>query len=275
MDPTFFVHAHPRVIDVLLRDEKFWYGRTSRTFEQSRSRNFMVVVSGRGTLKMQSGTYPLSIGSAFYFPLGHHIVLETEKSDPLRFYSVHYDFRWIDWDGGTSSDPLPSQEGLPLPIVTPMGELEGFSQRFEQLYDIWREKESGYEWQTKLALLNLWNDVYQMNASRQEGDLARRAITRSMAYIRSHYAEALDRDKLAALVSMSPTYYSVSFKRVTGHTPTQYIMNVRLDKAKEMLVCSDRLVSEIAREVGYADPLYFARVFTRHTGMSPREYRKG
>jgi AraC-like DNA-binding protein len=265
---------YPKIIDVLMRDEKFWYGRLARTFECSLKRNFMYVLHGSGTLTVESGSFLLTAGSAFYFPFRHHIRLSTEKNNILQFYSVHYDYKWIDWDDNSITGAPPAQDSLPIPLVTQMADMEGFPLRLQELYELWQRKDADYEWQARLAFMNILNDVCSMNARRQEGDLARRAIARSMEYIRVHYGQPLERDELAELVSMSPTYYSVMFKRVTCCTPTQYITKVRMDKAKELLVCSDRMVSEVAREVGFQDPLYFARVFSAHTGMSPRDYRK-
>ena len=109
---------------------------------------------------------------------------------------------------------------------------------------------------------------------RNDGDLVRRSIIKTTDYIKMNYAEQLEREELAAIADLSTSYFSIMFKKVTGCTPTQYITQIRLDKAKQLLQHSDKKVSEIAYEVGFQDPLYFARVFTKHTGIPPREYRK-
>ncbi len=74
---------------------------------------------------------------------------------------------------------------------------------------------------------------------------------------------AVSRDTLAAAV-----------RRVTGSTPTDYVMRRRLDRAKVLLIETDQPVARIAREVGYADPAYFTRVFTRHVGVAPTVFRR-
>ncbi len=72
---------------------------------------------------------------------------------------------------------------------------------------------------------------------------------------------------------MSVSWFARVFKRHTGTSPQQYLINVRINKAKELLVSSTYNISKIAEIVGYYNPLYFSRVFKKHTGCSPSEYR--
>ena len=59
-----------------------------------------------------------------------------------------------------------------------------------------------------------------------------------------------------------------------GRSPQQYLINLRLHNAQNMLLDTDLSVGEIARSVGYDDQLYFSRLFHRYFGTSPREYRE-
>lgn len=274
MDNAFFLRFYPKIIDVFIRDESFWYGRTVRTFESSGKRNFMYVTSGAGSLTVNAADYPLTVGSVFYFPFRHKVQLFTHKDRPLRFYSVNYDYRLIDWDGGTASCPEPEQDRLPIPVITSMADMDNFAGMMDRLYSLWQQKDAGYEWQARLLFLNAVSEVYKVNAHTKESDLAEYAITRSLHYIKNHYAEQLEREELADIASMSASYFSIMFKKVAGCTLTQYITKIRLGKAKQLLQCSELRVSEVAREVGFRDPLYFTRVFSHHTGMSPSDYRK-
>ncbi|THF82135.1 helix-turn-helix domain-containing protein [Cohnella fermenti] len=105
------------------------------------------------------------------------------------------------------------------------------------------------------------------------GDPMLRAIVRSKRFIEEHYPEPLERERLAEFACMSESYFSIMFKKVAGCTASQYITATRIEKAKQLLRSSDMNVSEIAREVGFQDPLYFSRVFSSREGMPPREYR--
>ncbi|MFD0631801.1 helix-turn-helix domain-containing protein [Catenulispora yoronensis] len=61
----------------------------------------------------------------------------------------------------------------------------------------------------------------------------------------------------------------------TGSTPKEYILRVRLSKAKDLLAATDQSVVQIARAVGYDDPAYFTRLFTQRVGLSPTMFRRG
>lgn len=82
-------------------------------------------------------------------------------------------------------------------------------------------------------------------------------------------------NEYAKLCSMSTCWFINSFRTYTGITPQQYITNIRISKAKELLSYSSFNITEIASIVGYENPFYFSRIFKKNTGLSPREYKNG
>jgi AraC family transcriptional regulator of arabinose operon len=77
----------------------------------------------------------------------------------------------------------------------------------------------------------------------------------------------------AKLCSMSTCWFIHCFKQYTGKTPQQYITDIRIAKAKELLSYSSYNITEISLIVGYDNPFYFSRIFKKNTDHSPREYR--
>ncbi len=73
---------------------------------------------------------------------------------------------------------------------------------------------------------------------------------------------------------MSTSWFIRSLKQYTGMTPVQYIILIRIAKARTLLESTDYSINEIASIVGYDNPLYFSRIFKKHTGSSPANYRK-
>ncbi|CAM4104493.1 response regulator transcription factor [Saccharibacillus endophyticus] len=94
------------------------------------------------------------------------------------------------------------------------------------------------------------------------------------AYIREHYREELTLQDLADRFFLSREYISRRFKRELGENVFDYLANIRLERAKRLLLDSDMTVVRIAELVGYQDEKYFSRVFKKTTGHTPNEFRR-
>lgn len=80
-------------------------------------------------------------------------------------------------------------------------------------------------------------------------------------------------NRLASYVNMSPSYFSSIFSQESGQTFVEYLTEVRMEKAKELLMCSNQKISEIVYQVGYKNSHYFNYIFKKTQNCSPREYR--
>ena len=83
----------------------------------------------------------------------------------------------------------------------------------------------------------------------------------------------LSLNNVAAQVNFSPSHFSAVFSRETGETFTECLINIRMEKARELLRTTTLKSFEIASQIGYNDPHYFSYVFKKHTGLSPRKFR--
>ena len=92
-------------------------------------------------------------------------------------------------------------------------------------------------------------------------------------YISEHFDEDISLEQLAQLTNLNPYYFSKLFKKQMGHTFSDYITNVRIEKAKQLMLQEELNIKEISYYVGYHDPNYFSRVFKKVTNMTPKEYR--
>ncbi|QMV44092.1 response regulator [Cohnella cholangitidis] len=100
-------------------------------------------------------------------------------------------------------------------------------------------------------------------------------LNRILEVIHSRYGdEKLTLTTVAGLIHLTPTYVSTLFKKYQNVNFVDYLIRVRMEKAEELLIHSDRKAYEIAESVGYPNSQYFSVAFKKHTGCSPLEYRQ-
>ena len=109
------------------------------------------------------------------------------------------------------------------------------------------------------------------------GQLAKKhnmGVERAVQYFNQNFSKPICIQTYAQSCNMTPCWFIRSFKRQMGITPQQYLTEIRMNKAKELLSVSSYNVGEIAEIVGYQNPLYFSRVFSSNAGCSPTEFRR-
>ena len=99
------------------------------------------------------------------------------------------------------------------------------------------------------------------------------AIMSVMLYISEHFREDIALEQCAAHAHLSLGRFSHLFRELMGISPHQFILSRRIDEAKELLRYSTMTVGEIAKSVGFEDASYFSRIFRKHTGHAPTDYR--
>ena len=94
-----------------------------------------------------------------------------------------------------------------------------------------------------------------------------------LAYLQSNFNEPISLSKIASSYNMSQSNFSLTFKRHVGVTFSEYILTLRMEKAKELLAQRKHKIHKVAEMVGYEDFGYFGRLFKRYTGLQPRVYQ--
>lgn len=105
-------------------------------------------------------------------------------------------------------------------------------------------------------------------------NLAPSPLAKEYAYLGEHPEDACSMRALAASAGYSVAHFISLFRLSFGMSPKEYQLCRRIEKAQTFLRSTDLPVGEIARRVGYSDPLYFSRLFRRRTGLSPTEFRR-
>ena len=108
-----------------------------------------------------------------------------------------------------------------------------------------------------------------------ESEPASETVARITDYLHQNIAKSLTLEEMSRAFSFTPSYLIRLFKRETNDTPINYLIRIRMDTAKKILLLYPQEdIGSVAARVGYEDPQYFSRVFKQTTGMTPSQYRR-
>ncbi len=133
---------------------------------------------------------------------------------------------------------------------------------------------------TQLSDLRFWfvnkiSDAARKVAAKKEGRTSNGIIDRAKDFINHNYHREISLDDVSQDVNISPYYFSKVFKDETGENFIEYLTNIRMNQAKQLLQNTNKSMKEIGCEVGYMDPNYFSRIFKKTTGFTPTEFKEG
>ena len=116
--------------------------------------------------------------------------------------------------------------------------------------------------------------LFRSNIATKKGEHKNRLVAQAQVYIQENYQKDLSLDEVSRRMDLSPYYFSKLFKEETGNNFVEYVTDLRMQKAKELLAEDGKSMKEICISVGYGDPNYFSRIFKKNTGVTPTEYRE-
>lgn len=136
-------------------------------------------------------------------------------------------------------------------------------------------KQTGYQMLIKADLIRLIVTLFREHSSPSApGSDSRRLFYEAVHYIDQHYTDNLQLAELAGRAGMSPSYFSYIFKVLKGQSFVQYVNDIRIRKALDLLRMTDLTVLDIAMRVGFNHLSHFNRMFKKATGVNPLKYRR-
>lgn len=217
----------------------------------------------------------------FYLPEGEQIANEGEAflyppGCPQRygyFLSEKPDVYWMHFSGALADDLL-KKAGLPELKVFHAGVHSDCTLLFDRII---RELQLCGLYCQEMASNHAQALIYLLSRGMKEKSGPQSAaspeIQQMVEWIHRHPEESLPITYYARRANMSVSNFIRRFKAHTGLPPQQYITRFRMSHAKELLTSSQLPITDIARIVGYDNPLYFSRMFKKETCVSPRAYR--
>ena len=123
-----------------------------------------------------------------------------------------------------------------------------------------------------IHLLRHYSEVAQIFTP-ENRSLTSKQLQQAIDYIHTHLDRDLSLSQIAKIINISPTYFSSLFKRATGTSPHQYVIQQRVERAKLMLSKTDLVIADIALQVGFSSQSHLTQQFKRLTGVTPKQMR--
>lgn len=142
------------------------------------------------------------------------------------------------------------------------------------------EENFGSEFLVHLLILELFvmiSRVLKLEWERsilEDSPQQKELVNLAVQFIKNHYERDINLNDICGYVFLSPSYFARIFKKETGYSPISFLINTRIERAKELLESSEEKASEIALSVGFSTQQRFNETFKKITGMTPLEYRK-
>ena len=253
---TYFVHSYMMFQHI--------YIDKVQTEEQTticESSCFVTPLSGKVTINVESTAYILEPGMLLHVPKGAKLLKKSVERKPVQVAFMFY--RILREDSVSSNEHFKLQVENKEEIIHNIVELKKFN---EQPVITARLKCQ----RLFLTLLENIIDGVRQHDENEHGY----SIDEILHFIHKHYQEHLSVTDIANVFKIDRRHLAYIFKRYTGMSPLNYLMEYRIGRSKELLRREEYSITKVAELVGFEDSLYFSRIFKKRTGYSPSAYRE-
>ena len=230
---------------------------------------FFIVLEGEGELEYEGRSYPLSEGSCVF--------LDCRKFYAHATSTRLWKLMWVHFDGTTMPGIyLKYRERGGLPAFTP-SDAKDYAELLERIYHTAAAEDHVRDMHINellAALLSCLMTSAWSPATQRKSIGSRSALSDMKAWLDQHYHEKIALDDLADKFFINKFYLTRLFKEQYGSSIVNYILSLRISRAKELLRFTDLPIDEIGQRCGIPDANYFSRAFRKIEGVSPSEYRK-
>ena len=212
-----------------------------------------LIEKGRGFIERHGEVRHLSAGDAFLIKPGEVTLYCSNKDEPWEYY-------WISFDGALA-EKLLNKIGTPLfPSYQKSGLIALKTAVKNQFNDYMG------------ALNTLFIVLNSIKTTTPPSET--KVIPTALHYLENNYFQQIGISELAKQFGFSRAYFSSLFTQTTGETPYDYLIKIRIEKAKTYLQNTAYSIEEIAYSVGFSSPQRFSETFKKRVGLPPLQYRK-
>ena len=228
-------------------------------------------MEGEGAVKIGGDKYNLQRDQLIILPANIAHEYATSKTNPWTIYWIHFNGTFAEFyskDFYTPTSIAPSEKSRiydRLVIFEDIFTALGYGLNRDNIdYAI----SALYYFLGSIKFLNVYREVSCKQDSKKN------IIDKALLYIRENIEKTIALKDIAQYVGYSGSYFLTFFKRQMNDTPVNYIIQMKMQEACKMLDLTDMKVNQIGYKIGFKDPYYFTRQFTKEIGVSPSKYRK-
>ncbi len=223
------------------------------------------ILRGQGTLETNGKIYPVKAGQSFLITPLAMAKYYPDPEDP-------WEYAWIDFTGAKAAEHLAGDGWQASNPVCPFISQEQILPLYQRIMSLdWLGKNRSQAGGLMLALLGVYADQFPTPA-KDSTDIIRRLDTALTLIHANYYHHDFHVNSLCSMMHLSRVTLYRLFQTNLHMSPMAYLQTYRLEQAKKML-SMDSSVKSTSVSCGFADPLYFSKLFKEHTGISPSRYK--
>lgn len=236
------------------------------------------IKSGKVSISIEEKSFHAQAGDLFFVNSGELHFMESDDLS-VEYYTILFPLEFISF---LSKDAIEQelfgplrQKQLLFPTVPEDADRIKLIDRIEAMIQVNDEKAIGYQLRTRILLLEMLELMVKKDSLQPAGYANGNQLQRDLlAFVQKHYAEKISLSMMAEEFHLSEKYISWYFKEHFAISFMQYVLHLRMSKAKDMLLMTDVPVTEVALSCGYPSVNLFIRYFKECYGMTPLRYRK-
>lgn len=244
-----------------------------RTREEAKQFILIYCVEGEGWVETDLTKQKVITDQVVVLPKGKTHSYGSSTQNPWTIYWIHMDGDKAAFFAG----------GLEKPLLISTNKDSRIEERLKLFDEIFATLKNGYsrnnlEYSTT-ALFYFFGSLRYLSSYRASGDATSLSRQRDVAeeaihFMRENIRKRLTLKEIADYVGFSASHFSALFQQKTGHSPLNYFIQLKIQEACHYIDFTDMKINQISQLVGFEDPFYFSRIFSKTMGISPDNYRK-
>ena len=228
------------------------------------------ISEGKGIFETVSGEFSVEAGMIIIIEPGTKHRYKPDKNTGWTEYYIGFDGKLSEHFLSKTFSKLKEQ-----PIHHCENQLE-ILDSYQKIHNLVRTQKPGYHQIASGLIIKLLGYINaQLKSKNFDRIQVESLVNAAKKHIWEHVHENADFKQFSKSYSVSYSYFRKMFKLYTGIAPHQYYLDIKIMRAKELLVSSDKSIKEITYELGFESIQYFSRLFKNKTGVSPSQFKLG